>query len=464
MTIYLSGYTELSPGIRSPRHILLTDLVNYPDTVFYGYWESQITGIRSIRRIAASDLINADNDVWLYGYDELGGIYDDVRLSASVVGKSAFGTYIGQVVTRTQLWNAGGFNSGSTGTMNEMAFWLRDDVTALKFVYTNWYTKTSDGTETPTGGTMTLRAGVWNSSAALINQITGPLLGIGSGNAAWTIASGATGISDWIPVALSAGSKITVRTQQINASGVMYYDQLANAAIGDRITFDSTDKSLSGTVANDIPGYCFGPSLILAATRKKSIIILGDSTANGLKDTVDSSGDVGNLARGIGPANAYLNGGIPSDRASFFKTNNTKRLALLPYFSDCIVGLGKNDNQGTVQADLATIYAAIRTAAPSIRVSASTVTPQTSGANAAADGSDQTVSVDYTSLNTFLKTVPSPLYRCFDIAVPVSLASPITKWKAGYANPGEATFIHENQTANLAIKAALQSTFAAAFV
>lgn len=349
--------------------------------------------------------------------------------------------YLGQVATRTQILNSGGFNSGSTDTMNRSAHYARDDIGALQLVYCNWYVKTSDGTETATGGTMSLKTSI-EYPVGVFTQVKG------GGSATWTIASGSTGVSDLTAVSIPRGALFFVRTSLHNASGVQYMDQIADATLGDRISFVATDLTMSGTVANDVPGYCFVPSAIIGQTRKRSVLVLGDSTTLGLKDTADgTTGDMGTVARSIGGSVAYTNGGTPSDRAAWAKTNSTKRIALSAYFSDIIFGYQKNDPTGTFQADIITLANLYPVTA---RKSAVTSTPQTSGAWTLVNGSDQTVVTNYTSGNAFLAAVPQPFTRCFDINPAVSIAGTPTKW---FAPSYTADGIHETQTANLAIKA-----------
>jgi hypothetical protein len=385
------------------------------------------------------------------GSFKLGGLANGF---GSIGGSGGSLGYLGQVATRAQVINSGGLNAGATATANRSTHIARDTITALQLVFANWYVTTAAGVETATGGTMTLRTSI-EYPEGVFTQVTGPLLGVGSGNAAWTIASGATGVSDMTIVSIPNGATFWVRSCISNASGVLYYDQIANSAIGDRISFQATDLTMSGTIPDDVPGYCFIPQAIIGMTRRRSVMMFGDSTTYGLKDTVDSSGDMGNIARSVGPTNAYINCGIPSDAASRFKTNNTKRLALAAYCSDIFVCFGKNDSVGSVAADLATVWALF----PTKRVHATTITPQTTGAWTVVNGSDQTVAVDYTTINAALVAKPAPLVTTFNIAPFASISGTPTKWFApGYTTDG----IHETQTANLAIKAGVVSAVAAA--
>jgi hypothetical protein len=123
-----------------------------------------------------------------------------------------------------------------------------------------------------------------------------------------------------------------------------------------------------------------------------------------------------------------------------------------------VVELGQNDpgSDAVREADLTAIYTAL--AGNGRRIWGATVDPYTTGAWANADGSDQSVGRDQGVLNGWIKSDPAPLFGHFDIAPPVSLASPTTKWKAGYTADG----VHANQTANLARQRAVGAVIQAA--
>jgi hypothetical protein len=348
--------------------------------------------------------------------------------------------YLGNVATRAMTWKASAFNAGLTGINTRMAHWLRDSVTSIRLVYANWHIDdtASSGAESGSGGTLQIRAAL-ETAGGTRTQVTF------GGNAQGSVASGGNLVSDEIAWSGSAGDKFYSRTQQLNAAGCAYLDQKANSAIGDRLDFDSADHTMSGTIADGLPGYCYGPVAILATTRKRTVLLVGTSRTFGFSDTPDSSGDLGELARSVGPTNGYILDGVSGNRASFFKSNYAKQLELAQY-----------DDQATIQSDLATIYALAPLAGK--RLWGITVDPKTTGAWSNADGSDQSVAINYSALNALLTAKPSPLFRTLDMAAPVALAATPTKWKAGYTADG----LHANQTAELARKSAMQAAVAAA--
>jgi hypothetical protein len=59
-----------------------------------------------------------------------------------------------------------------------------------------------------------------------------------------------------------------------------------------------------------------------------AVAILEDSIAHGSGDSFDESGDVGTVARAVGPSFAYLNLACGNDRADKFVRNHSRRVAL----------------------------------------------------------------------------------------------------------------------------------------
>lgn len=85
------------------------------------------------------------------------------------------------------------------------------------------------------------------------------------------------------------------------------------------------------------------PTAIIATTTVKSVYIGGDSRAQGVQDSADSTGDLGNVARAIGPTTPYINGGNSGLRLSAFIFSNTNQLAMAKLTTSIASELVVND-------------------------------------------------------------------------------------------------------------------------
>lgn len=372
-----------------------------------------------------------------------GNDYGQIGFGIDVIGEAdndpstIIGSFGGlkQIATRSQIINSGGFNSGATTIMTTSVHTTRDAVTSLRLAFANWYVDTGDGKEKGTGGLLTLKASIEYSGVFY------PLKQGGSSEI--TIPSGYTAILDDCSVTIPDNTAFKVHVLQSNPAGILYVDN-ASASFGDRLSFDSTDRTGTGGVPNDLPGYSFPPCLILGSTSKRSAIGYSDSRFYGSGDTADASGDVGIFARGTGPQIAYCCAGVPSDRDDWFLANSVRRRALADAFSDVVVGFGVNGSITVAEriVNVAAIYALFS----GQRVHGVTSSPHTSGAIANADGSDQTAVQDLSTYNTAVKAKPAGMVSYFDCAYPVSIVAAPTKWKNNCVADSGGIFIHENAT------------------
>lgn len=354
-----------------------------------------------------------------------------------LMGRRAGGSFLSglglgglkQVATRSSILAVGGFNTGATSIMTTSVHTTRDAVTSLRLGFPNWYVDTSDsGKEKGTGGLLTLKIGLEYSGTFTIANLTVP--------------SGFTGLVD-ITKTIPDNTAFKLHVLQSNPVGVLFTGN-ASSSFGDRLSFDPTDRTGTGSVPDDNPGYTYAPILILGSTTKRSAIGFSDSRFYGSGDTADSTGDIGIMARGTGPQIAYCNCGVASDRDDWFLANSARRRELAQAFTDVVVGYGVNGVLTVAQriANVASIYALF----PNNRVHGVTTSPHTTGAISQANGSDQTVSQDLTAFNTAVRAKPAPLVSYFDCAFPVSIAATPTKWGITMVKDDSGTFIHENAT------------------
>jgi hypothetical protein len=359
-------------------------------------------------------------------------------------GSSGIPQYLGQVATRSNLVPYS-YNSGNTNQMSRSVHFARESVTSIQVVYVNAYVDTNNNTNTwqelGTGTTATIKVGFETAGGAFSQfKFSGVVAGL--------VATKAIIISDPLAVNLAPGDKFFIRTSWVNTGGIINYPQNGDATLGDRLEFTATDKTISGTVANNVPGYVQFPSAIIGQTTKRSAALIGTSRCHGFNDTADGiTGDIGTLARGLGPLCAYSNGGVPGDSLQRLVASMALRVQLAnTYFSDTYIEHGINDNSRTLvqkQGDLATLMAAITN-----RKRLVTASPNTVGAWTAADGSDQTNNrADLTPWNAYVLTKPNGAYACYDIAA--DHTGQPGKWKApGWTTDG----LHGSSTAYIFTK------------
>jgi hypothetical protein len=351
---------------------------------------------------------------------------------------SSRAAYTGLVATRCFVpWL---FNSTNKQVMSRSQHISRDTIASLQIVLPNWYVDNPGETfaELGTGATMTVTASVEYPAATLTQLLF-------SGIAAGTAATGANLVSDALSVSIPANTEFWIRIFYTNTAGIIYSTQ-ANATLGDRIELavsGLTDKTMSGTVNNDGPGFALPPCAIVASTQRISCMLIGTSRTGGILDTIDSSGNIGIVARSLGPGFAYTMAGIPADSAATLVVNAAKRAALgNAYFSHIVIEHGINDDVSsapaltTLETNLQTIYAMF----PTKTLYACTVDPSTTyPAN--------TSIKDLSGLNTYLRTKPN-LYGLMDMAA--VMESGATGTWANIAQTVDG--LHENQAGCLAIQ------------
>ena len=156
---------------------------------------------------------------------------------------------------------------------------------------------------------------------------------------------------------------------------------IQDVARGDRLNIGTSliDQTMGGAIINNSLGNGFTPAAIVSKTTLPSFAIVGDSLAYGNFDDADDSGDVGIVARGIGPSFGYVNLACGNDRAIDFLRSHRQRLELGLFASNIIIQYGLNDFASNrtgyqVLADRTAIAALF----PSKKINETTITPWTS--------------------------------------------------------------------------------------
>jgi hypothetical protein len=354
-------------------------------------------------------------------------------------------SYLGVVATRGTVPT--NFTNTFTTWMTRSAHFSRDTITSLKIIVPNFYVDVPGSTfvELGTGATTTVTASI-EYPQGTFTQIKF------SGSASGSVTSGSYLVSDATAIAIPNNTQFWVRMYMTNPNGQVYDGSgfQGNAAIGDACnTFDG-DKTLSGTVSSQFPGYMTAPLAIIAQTLQPSVELIGTSRMAGLKDVYTANnGDLGIAARSIGPSFGYIQAGIPSDTVPNFIASHTNRVALSQYVSHVIAEGPTNNAAGTSNGQLQQYWGFFPPNGN--QVFAITCDPETTSSDSWATSGNQTVSVNYSTVNAFMNTLPLPILRSFDITTVTATAN---KWNVdGTANKWTADGIHESQFTNLQIQA-----------
>lgn len=298
------------------------------------------------------------------------------------------------------------------------------------------------------------------------------------GKISWTIDQGGTVTTDPLPVEVTAGTVIYVRTFMTGSSWfATAYSSTSSGSGGWVVTTDLTAPG-SGAVADSSPSYLFMPIAItglpLTSTNTNPVVlIMGDSIAHGTGDGGQTS-----MLTGINISNTNLGGGgfiqralttasigsiiaaVPGDRVVNFilASGRFRRMRFARTATTAICEYGRNDvGQGTslatIQADLITAWQLVYNAG--LRVFQTTITPNSSSTDGWLTTGNQSGSGNNStriSLNGWIRdgapmsggvavatgTVGAlragqtghPLYGYFEIADLVETARDSNIWKA----------------------------------
>lgn len=277
-------------------------------------------------------------------------------ISAAAGGSSSSSSvnlspYIGLVGTRgtvNQQVSAGNFYANS-----QSFHYARTNITTLQVALGAYY---CNGVENNMGGPVTYNASI-NFPTNTYSDFKW------NGSTSGTVADGKLFFSDPLPISIPAGTIFGFRAWQdahLTTSGVAC-GWTGYAAGGDGIEVSPTSiasKTDGGTI-----GFTQGlgpifPMALIGVTNQPSVGCIGDSRVMGLADTADVTGDIGELARSMGPSFAYINAGCSGENAfnfgNTFGTNPTdfiNRTALINAFcTHVICEWGVNDIKNSQSA------------------------------------------------------------------------------------------------------------------
>ncbi|RTM07420.1 MAG: SGNH/GDSL hydrolase family protein [Hyphomicrobiales bacterium] len=373
--------------------------------------------------------------------------------------------YWGQVATKSYI--PSGVSTTNKTAQSRSHHIARDDISALKIEIPNWYwARGTTGPETNGGGNITATLSVEYPAGTFWQ-------GTFSGATSKVIASGASALSDAIAVNIPKGASFWVRIFVNAATAIVFCEgntgfarrDLGNGEAYEYSASTTTDKTMGGTVNDNgaATAPIFVPTAIIAQTSNPSVLIIGDSRDWGFTDTLDTSGDLGDIARSIGPSFGYINASCAGDTFSALIAGGTKRQSLKQYVSHVIVGdainalrsggSGQNKTAATVLLELQSILAMF-----SDRRCFTTTCggPNPTSSDNFATTANQAVnanSAQITAYNDAIRAGVANSLGFFEIADQVESARNSGKWwVTGVANATTSDGLHSTQAGYLRIK------------
>lgn len=384
-----------------------------------------------------------------------GSISEYLTGAGNLPGASYTGQIAGQTWFPNSIANSGPHpDQAQTRSRHRAAV----NIISLKLWLPNWWIF-GGGNETGTNSALTITASI-EFPAGTFTQVKF------SGSATGSIPDLSTLVSDAVSINIPAGSFFFVRCWISSTTGFPFFQHNAgvDTANGEACTFSASggvvDQTLGGTVVNTLNGVMYTPVAIVGTTNQPSIGCLGDSRTFGQNDSYSgTSGDLGEVARSIGPSFAYINGGTPSDQANSFKNSHALRLPVFQNCSHWVCEYGIVDLNGATPASalLTTLQTIWALKGNPSRVFQTTLPPITTGAWTLANGSDQTPATweaQRVSLNTSIRAGQTGFNTFFEIANQDEPSQNAGKWIAN-GTPGfwTADGIHESNAACLGIAA-----------
>ena len=246
---------------------------------------------------------------------------------------------LGLIATRTKIMQ--NKDSGLTWIMSRgfhIAQGRITPATLMQVIWANYIAQPNSSGETDLG-TATLKASIE------YNGVITPLTF--GGNAVGNSAGIAHDfISDAISVTIPRGARFYVRSLYVNSANILYEQGSFDSANEHCVFGTGTPQDFvnSGTVPNPNPGFLMPPLAIIGKTSRPGILLIGDSRVKGPLDVVtDTTGDIGELARSIGPYYAYTCLAVGASTQAQALTNFANRMRMVQYATHAINQYGIND-------------------------------------------------------------------------------------------------------------------------
>ncbi len=261
----------------------------------------------------------------------------------------------------------------------------RGDIHGLRVAFANWYVNDAQAEVSP-GSPIFLRAAI-----EYPRGVVTPLRFAGVGNT--TINAGETKFTDWLPeISIPDGETFFIRTFVECPNGIIYSNHVPGYMQAGETVAGAPDYTNFSTPLQTSPfNLGYAPLAILGLTKKSTIVLLGDSIAEGYDDTTDYyRGNGGYMLRSLEEKHAIISLAKSGDSAFKWLTNNSKRAALIQFTSHMVIEYGSNDltsgrSAAALQADIETIINAYKKP-----THVCTVGPCTNSSNGWIDAAGQT--------------------------------------------------------------------------
>ena len=423
--------------------------VEYGTTTAYGLITTLNDTLLTTHSVAITGLtIGTDYHYRVISTDAVG----NVGTSAD----EAFGTaYLGYVATRGYIDI--GDNTTDKQLMSRTFHYARDNITSLQLVLPNWWINGSAATEQLMAKPATTTASI-EYPIGTFTQVTF------GGSATGTIPAGGTLVSDPVAVNIPSGAEFYVRIFFENASGIVYNGR-GDSSYGDFMTIGVSsvqDQTMGGTVSNNASSDMYMPAAIIGTTTLPSVFIVGDSRIYGNADpSNDTSGDVGEVARAIGPNFGYVNAGASGLRTDYLvnflnadSPSDANMFKLASYASDIINETGVVDvilgsTTAQIENNMETLWSLFPSGIPVYQTTMPPFTTSTDGWTTLVNQTPNSDDAARIATNDFIRTTPSPLAGYFEVANVVESSQDSGIWKVpGYTTDG----VHETTAANIIIE------------
>ena len=256
--------------------------------------------------------------------------------------------YLGPVATAAMIPNQLS-STASASMMMRKAHYARNDIQSLQLAYATWYVNILNnglGAETGMGNTVSVTAWI-EYPIGTYTQLKW------SGANSGTLADFTNTLTDSLAINIPNGGLFLTWT--LVTGGGNNFPYILRIPAGDPLYYNGTPAeacnygtsgvpTTPGTITdNDSGKRGYWPCAILGTTVKDTFYLLGDSRNSGDQDKADSTYDLGDMVRSVGPYYAYINGGVGGDKIAGFCYSSTQRMALSQYCTVVMEELAVND-------------------------------------------------------------------------------------------------------------------------
>src|SRR5579859_1154693 len=352
--------------------------------------------------------------------------------------------------------------SSSYFSMTRKAHYTRGGITRIAAVWPGYYvapnTNGNLGQEL-TSGNYTVSSWIEYPSGIYI-QIDNAL----------TVVGGTNTVGKFLQINIPAGAKFwfwsyysggtfPYYTNLNFVNSCMWTDEYCNIAT----SAVATTPSASPTDNQSRRAYA-GPITLIGPRTGDCIALVGDSRQVGYGDLIDSSYDVGNCARSIGPIYDYMNLGCGGDRMGSYVFNKSLRSALVNSYATIVIdefGVNDVDTLGLTVAGIQAYKARVQGAFIGKRYLTTTIEPVSTSTDSWATTANQTINTFSANRVAYNDAVRAGTLPYLELANPVEATLDSSKWVVnGTANYTTKDGLHATQAGSL-LQSANANTFLA---